>query len=500
MSTGDGAPTPPDQPSAPSLAAQEVRGRAFSGVVQFALRGVALRGIGFVGTLVVAAQLGPSGLGVVAFGLTFQVIGRFLTDAGLGASLLRRPEIPDRAALQRLFGFQLLTASVFLGVLAAIAIPLGETGRIATAMASSVLVGSLSTPGSVRCQHQLQFRPIVWSDLTATLVFWIGSIVGVLAGFGVWALGVAAPVSSLLAGLVMVRLSGVGLLRPRLDLGWARTLLRFGVAFQGAQLMNLTREQGINLLTAAIGGTAVLGVWTLAWRLLQTVYLIFQAVWRVTFPAMSRLLETGEDPAPVVGRMLSRMTIVTAVVLVGVVAPAPVMLPLLFGREWIPTADILGPAGLSVLIVGPVSTAVIGYLYSRGEAGVGVRALAADTAVTFLVAFPVLREFGPVTIGLGVLAGTVVHVLVLATAMRPHMDLPWLRAYLVPVLAAVVAGAPVYLAVDSFDRTLVTAISALLLAEGLLAFLLILVARPAVRDTVHLVARLRRTRTPGAAT
>ena len=51
----------------------------------------------------------------------------------------------------------------------------------------------------------------------------------------------------------------------------------------------------VNLVTAVVGGLGVLGLWTLASRLIQVPILAFTSLYTVGFPAMSRVLAGGED-------------------------------------------------------------------------------------------------------------------------------------------------------------------------------------------------------------
>ena len=81
-----------------------------------------------------------------------------------------------------------------------------------------------------------------------------------------------------------------------------RGILKFGAQFQAVQVTNLARDQAINIGTGAIGGVAMLGLWSLASRVMQVPFLLFTTLWRVTFPAMSRLVALGEKPRPVIER------------------------------------------------------------------------------------------------------------------------------------------------------------------------------------------------------
>ncbi len=72
--------------------------------------------------------------------------------------------------------------------------------------------------------------------------------------------------------------------------------MRFGLFFQGAWLGTILRDQGLNVLVASIAGTAALGAWALAQRLLVVLNVLFESAWRVALPGFARLTEAGESP------------------------------------------------------------------------------------------------------------------------------------------------------------------------------------------------------------
>src|SRR4051794_23373776 len=86
--------TPHDRLEEETLDVQEVRERAVTGTALVAMRGLAIRGLAFLGNIVLARLLVPRDFGLVAFGTSVMTIATFLTAAGIGAGLIRRPEAP----------------------------------------------------------------------------------------------------------------------------------------------------------------------------------------------------------------------------------------------------------------------------------------------------------------------------------------------------------------------------------------------------------------------
>ena len=57
----------------------------------------------------------------------------------------------------------------------------------------------------------------------------------------------------------------------------------------------------------------------MAYRFIQIPFLLFESLWRITFPGMARLIEAGEDPRPVVERMLTRSAVLTGAIMCALV-------------------------------------------------------------------------------------------------------------------------------------------------------------------------------------
>lgn len=76
------------------LPRDELRRRASAGIFIVATRGLAILLLGLAGNVVVARLLTPRDFGVVAIGMSFVLFTGMLSDGGLGAALIRRPEPP----------------------------------------------------------------------------------------------------------------------------------------------------------------------------------------------------------------------------------------------------------------------------------------------------------------------------------------------------------------------------------------------------------------------
>jgi O-antigen/teichoic acid export membrane protein len=205
---------------------------------------------------------------------------------------------------------------------------------------------------------------------------------------------------------------------------------------QAAAATWLVRDQGLNAAIAVIANVSTLGLWSLARRLMEVPSLLFESLWRVSFPAMSQLTPAKEDVAPLIERAVGMAAVGTGVILTGLAGSAPGLIPGLFGEQWRAASNVIPGACLGLGIGGSVSVATVGYLYAVGDASAVLRASIFQTIVLFGVTLPLLPLLGVSAIGLGWFISSTVEAVVLGRA-----TLKWSRVRLVrPLLAPVGMG------------------------------------------------------------
>jgi O-antigen/teichoic acid export membrane protein len=355
---------PPQRHEEPTTG--ELRRRAVQGVLTLVFRGFGVRALGLVGTVVVARFLSPSQFGLIALGMTLVTTGRFIAEGGLAVSLIRRPEPPTREQLQVALGFQLLVATL-VALLATAFVPLGTAAAIAAIMAWSLPIDALRTPAYIAMERDLSYGFIARLEITETFVYNVVAIVAVVAGFGVYGVAGAVVIKSIAAASLLIR-SPVGLMRPRWNGGLVRSMLGFGVAFQAPTLLNLLRDQVLNVVIASVAGTAALGIWSLANRLLLTIRIVLESLWRVTYPAIARLLAAGSDPKRLVGRSADSMVVATGFAVVAIAAASQPLVQVLFGGRYATVADIVPWLAVGMVLGSPLYLTVSAYLQALGDA------------------------------------------------------------------------------------------------------------------------------------
>ena len=490
-STGDPqvAPEQHDHVDETSLSGADIRGKAASGVLLISLRTFAIRALGLVGNLVLARLLSPQEFGVLAFGLTLILFGQFFADAGIAAGLIRRNQPPTRHELHAILGFQLLVSSVLMLAIAAVAVPSGRSGQVATVMAASVVVSAWRAPATLLLERRLDYRALAAVEVLEGVIFVATSLIAVALGAGVWGVAGAHVVRAAAGSALMMRKSPVTVLRPTWALGVVRELLGYGLAVSARDFVVLVRLQVINLVTAAVAGLPVLGLYSLADRIMLVPWVVFGSILRVTFPAMARLVSAGEDTRSDLVRGLGLLTVSAGSLLALIAGTAPVLIPSFFGERWTPAAEALPLIALGLLLAGPVISVGNGYLYAVGDARKVLVSTTAHTVAWLVVAVPLLPSLGVRAVGAGLFAGFSVEGFMLARAIRQRTGLRCYRATAGPLVAIVASGGLGLLVARRLEPSLLATVEVALLTTVLLAVGLLLTARPTVQEGVRLVGR-----------
>jgi O-antigen/teichoic acid export membrane protein len=260
-------------------------------------------------------------------------------------------------------------------------------------------------------------------------------------------------------------------------------------------MLQIAQQQGLSVGVAAIAGVSALGVWSLAWRVLQVPVLLFVTVNRVAFPSMSRLLGAGENPRLVIERGVAALAALTGAVIVALLAFAP-SLPVLVGSGWNEVPPVLLWSGIALVVSAPITVATGGYLFAARAAGVVAMATVASSVVWFGLAFPLLPSLGPRAIGIGWVASGAVYIALLWRATVARSGAALGERLVVPTAVALAAAVATWLVANESPHSLLTGALALAVGEGLLLAGLAILSRSALLDTRSLVGRALRSFRP----
>jgi O-antigen/teichoic acid export membrane protein len=463
------------------LAAEEVRSRAAGGAALLGARGLLIYTFGVVANVLLARLLTPHDFGIFALGMVVVVAGTLLSEGGFGGALIKRNQPPTRSELEAIAGLQIGVTALLASAVAIAAIPLGRDVELIALMALSLPIAIVRAPTMLVLERQLEYRAIATADLVEALVFYTTAIGLVAAGLEVWGLAAAVVLRAAAGSATLLAAGPVGLVLPRWSWGDVRPLLGFGVKLQAGSLITVGREQLVNVGVAAVAGLGTLGVWALAWRVMQVPALLFHTVGRVAFPTMSRLLGANADPRPVLERQVAAVAAVNAVVVVGLVGFAPA-LPAIIGDEWHHVPAVLLWSGVALLLASSVVVSAAGFLLAAGMPGTIAVATGVAGLVWLGVALPLLGPLGPPAVGIGWIASAIVNAVLLWRPVAERTGARIVASMALPTAISLAALAAGWFLAHVPDDRLLGGVMGLVAAELILFAGLITVSRPALQE------------------
>ncbi len=458
-----------------SLELDDVRSKAMTGVVNLGVRNLVVRLIGLVGTVILARLLEPRDFGLLALGLGLQLLGNVLASGGLGAELIRRADPPTRPELRSVLGFQLIAAMTIVLAIGAACWIIGGSAGVVAVIALSLPVAVLTTPSRILLERTLNWTLLARIEIGATLAFNVTAVALAATALSVWGVAIAAIFEAGVATTMLLALGPVGILRPRLSLTLIRPLLRFGLAFQSVALFDRGRDQVLNTLIAVIAGIATLGIWSAAYRIFLAIDLLVDALWRVSFPAMARMLELGQEAQRMVAVALRLNAIALGALAVLVAGTAPALVPTLFGSSFDDAIVVLPWGAAALLLTGPVAAAGVSFIQAMGDGARLIKVIAAQSVAWLVAAAILVGPFGAEGAGMAMLIGAVVLVWTTARAVSHYVSVPMISALWPPLIGAAAGGTIGWLLAERIDPPLLAlAISATCCEIVYFGFMLVL--------------------------
>ncbi len=322
---------------------QDLKKKSLKGMSALFVRQVLVKVIFFAGSIILARLLAPEIFGIYAvvnFVVTF-----FSTfgDVGIGAALIQKKgklsqeELSTTFWLQQMLVWLVVAIVIFVAPLALKVYPtLPPVGVwLIRAMAVSFLLSSLKTIPAILMERDIDFKRIAWVDVTENLAFQAVAISCAFMGFEAWSFILAAITRALLGAVIIYALSPW---RPSFhyQFGSVKGLIRFGLPYQGNQLLNFLKDSVTPLFVGAYAGAAAVGYVNWARNLAFAPLIISETFGRVAFPAFSKLQDDKDLMARTVERSMRMMTLVMFPIASLMAALGPEITHFVFTDKWMP--------------------------------------------------------------------------------------------------------------------------------------------------------------------
>lgn len=363
--------------------------------------------------VVLARSVDPGDFGLMAVAALLMAVVAVVRDFGMVHALVQHQDPTDE---------HLHSAFWTTAVLAALATPLVLMGSPLIAdrldepslvgvvwwLSPSLLIGALRTVPSAVLQRQMAFRSLAQRSLVGDFVGGIVGVVVALGGGGVFALVAMAVVNSAVETLIVCRAARY---RPRLLWTWRSTaeLLRFGSGVAGMQMVNVGFRRGDDLVVAGALGSAAVGVYSMAYRIVSMAQELFiHAITQVTLPTFARMSDERDRLARAAESALHGVALVSLPAFFGLAIMADDLVTVLFGPDW-------GAAGsvMALLALGAALSPLFGFqvqlLLSTG-ASAQAGALSAINGLVGLMGVVLAAPHGLAWVGVAFVVRAVVMV------------------------------------------------------------------------------------------
>jgi PST family polysaccharide transporter len=326
--------------------AGRVRHKASRGIGWSSIQQIVNNGMAFVTYGLLARLLPPGDFGLLAFASVFTAFLQLFVDQGIADAVVQRAETRP-GHFNAAFWFNLAVSSLLAGVLclsagliSSLVHQPGLTG-ILRGLAPLLVLSALGGIHTSILKRRLEFKLLAVQNLVCTMVGGIVAVICAFSGYGVWSLVIQQLAYSALATVVLWCSESW---RPSFTFSFRdlKDLAPFAFHITSSAFLDFFNRRSDDFLIGCFLGPAVLGYYSLAYRLLLTFTRLINSPFNiVAFSAFSRL----QHDAGELQRFFNHLTRLTGAVafpvFLGLAAIAPEFLTTLFGQRWALAAPVL---------------------------------------------------------------------------------------------------------------------------------------------------------------
>lgn len=304
------------------------------------------KGAVLVTTSILARMLTKDDFGLVSIAVIAINYLSIIKDLGLGVALIqKREDIESAANTVFLINFAL---GIFLSAVTYPMAPWVATyfnepmvTPVLRWLGVSFVINAMGSVHIVLLQRDMDYRRKFIPDFGNTVVKAFASIGFAYAGFGVWSLvlgqllGTAA--SSILVWIILPW-------RPvfSFDKEIAKNLMKFGSSIIGGDILSFFIDNIDYILVGKIFGVTELSIYTLAFRLPETI--LIGNLWvmgGVVFPAFSKLQNKPEEMKRGLLASIRIVQIIAVPISLGLIVAADPIIRVAFGEQWLDSVPLL---------------------------------------------------------------------------------------------------------------------------------------------------------------
>jgi O-antigen/teichoic acid export membrane protein len=252
--------------------------------------------VSFGGSVVLARVLSPSDFGTYAIATFIVNIFMVFGDLGLAASFIQSEKSPGNKSFRVSFTIQLalVTGVVLLTwVLAPWILDFYRSVSkqnlwLIRIMSLLLYLPVFRSASTIQLERGLRYGPVAWAEGVGMSLYQVIAVVCAIRGLGVWSFVLATLISGIVS-LIIVYRSAPWSMGLCFDWDEIRRVLRQGISFQSAALLDVFSQWAIPAIAGTLAGPTAVGYLGLALANAKRPLLLSESVMRVSFPHFSRL-------------------------------------------------------------------------------------------------------------------------------------------------------------------------------------------------------------------
>lgn len=347
-----------------------LKNKVLQGGIYLTIRQLAASVLSLVSVLVIARVLGPQDYGVVVSAFFILYFTFWSAKCGLDIYSIRQPDLPKDAAEQILAFYN--TVGVGLCVLLWFATPLvgAWTGQsvlveVLRWLVPVVWLEMVANASIAMMERELQFPQVGTIETVAQIANYLVSVPLVLLNWGYWGPVVGFIVQfALLAAMASYCYPIAWRWRWRSQ--FIGSALRSGLAYSGSNLIWNFKALTVPLMVSRLAGLEAAGIVGIAIRLSDQLGMLRLVITRLSMSTLAKLIGDAEAMRRAVSRGIVYQGLLVGPVFALFSCFATWIIPLMFGKSWLPSAQVFTFVALATLLY-TVFNMHISALYAAGH-------------------------------------------------------------------------------------------------------------------------------------
>lgn len=289
-----------------------------------------------------ARLLTPHDFGIFGMALlAYEFVSYVVSCAGIGSAIVAKKEVTQADLSTSFWSMALVKFVMFL--LAFMGAPLAgefwkseEIVPVLEVISFTFLISALDSVSNTLLIKRLKFKTINIINVVICLLESVGAVIlAYTTDLGYWSLVITMLAGSSITAICMFVMAGW---KPSLEFDRAsfKYQFRFGVNGLGFSIVNYLNQNLDYLIVGRMLGSSALGLYEFAYRIPHLLQLrVVQPIGNALFPLLAKVQDDDERLIAGYSKAAAILALITFPLLVGLAAVADVLVPLMWGEQWL---------------------------------------------------------------------------------------------------------------------------------------------------------------------